>query len=216
MADITVRQQKAILRRETAAWQCAAIGLLALSVFTNTALGGLYAVQRKQLESESDQLRKELRQAESVRDMAVRELGSLSAQVARDKCTRLEQAAAEGETQKLDLNPTVTANIIEDCTITYYCAEKYPHICGFGLGITETGAECNPGHMVAVDPNVIPLHSKVIVDYGDGDLRCYFAEDVGGSVKGNHIDIMCETHDEAVNAGKTTATVYWIEQEEHQ
>lgn len=206
---LAIRKQKSILRRETAAWQKAALWLLVLSVAWNTAqtarIDRLDAVRR---DTEA-----QLHAAEYTRDLALTKLGELSRQAEADKQARAEQAAAEDEAKKLNLNPTVTANIIENCTITYYCAEEYPHICGFGLGITATGAECNPGHIVAVDPNVIPLHSKVIVDYGDGDLHCYSAEDVGGSVKGSHIDIMCETHEEALNLGKTAATVYWIEQE---
>lgn len=106
------------------------------------------------------------------------------------------------------------ATKIEDCTITYYCAERYKHICGWGLGITATGAECVPNAMVAVDTSVIPLHSQVLVDYGGGEIYCYVAEDVGGAIKGNHIDIMVETHAEALSRGKHTATVYFIPPEE--
>ena len=32
------------------------------------------------------------------------------------------------------------ANRIEGCTITYYCCELRPHICGTGDGITASGA----------------------------------------------------------------------------
>ncbi|MFR5613204.1 MAG: 3D domain-containing protein [[Clostridium] innocuum] len=40
------------------------------------------------------------------------------------------------------------------------------------------------GHTIAVDPDVIPLGSKVLIDG-----HVYVAEDVGGAVKGNVIDI---------------------------
>lgn len=106
------------------------------------------------------------------------------------------------------------ATKIEDCTITYYCAEKFKHICGWGLGITATGAECVPYTMVAVDTSVIPLHSQVLVDYGNGEIYCYIAEDVGGAIKGNHIDVMVATHAEALSLGKHTADVYFIPPEE--
>lgn len=122
----------------------------------------------------------------------------------------------DAENEQIERAVLDKAHVIEDCTVTYYCAEEYPHICGWGLGITATGAECDPGNMVAVDPDAIPLHSQVIVDYGDGDLHYYFAEDIGGAVKGDHIDVMCATHAEALEGGKTTATVYWIGPEEEQ
>lgn len=127
-----------------------------------------------------------------------------------------QESCEDAENEQIEHAVLDRAHVIEDCTVTYYCAEEYPHICGWGLGITATGAECDPGHMVAVDPNAIPLHSQVIVDYGDGDLHYYFAEDVGGAVKGNHIDVMCATHEEALQGGMTTATVYWIGPEEEQ
>lgn len=40
------------------------------------------------------------------------------------------------------------------------------------------------GHTIAVDPNVIPLGSEVLINGHE-----YVAEDIGGAVKGNVIDI---------------------------
>lgn len=104
------------------------------------------------------------------------------------------------------------ASVIEDCTVSYYCCEKYEHICGTGDGITFTGTEVYPGRTCAVDPSVIPLGSTVMVDYGDGEIHYYVAEDIGGAINGNHIDIAVATHDEALEMGIRTATVYWTEE----
>lgn len=120
---------------------------------------------------------------------------------------------SEAQAEKFDCEDFWSkVNTIENCEITYYCAERYNHICGWGLGITATGAQVKPGEMVAVDTDVIPLHATVYIDYGDGKLESYKAEDVGGAIKGNHIDVMLPTHAEALEAGKTTATVYWTEE----
>ncbi len=100
-------------------------------------------------------------------------------------------------------------NKIEDCTITYYCAERYAHICGTGDGITATGAKVMPGVTCAVDPSVIPFGSVVMVDCGDGVLHEYIAQDSGSWVNEDHIDICVETHSEALELGTRTATVYW-------
>lgn len=99
---------------------------------------------------------------------------------------------------------------LDNVTVTYYCAEKRPHICGTGDGITATGGRVAPGWSCAVDPNVIPLGSDVLVDYGDGNLQYYVADDVGGAIRGNHIDLCVATHAEALERGKTTATVYFV------
>jgi 3D (Asp-Asp-Asp) domain-containing protein len=49
-----------------------------------------------------------------------------------------------------------------------------------------------------------------MVDYGDR-VEFYKAQDCGGAIVGNHIDLAVATHDEAVGKGRLTATVYFVE-----
>lgn len=100
---------------------------------------------------------------------------------------------------------------MESCTVTYYCCEMRPHICGGGTGITASGREVEAGVSVAVDPQKIPLGSRVFVDYGDGIVHEYRADDTGNAVLGDHIDVAVQTHDEALMLGLKTATVWWCE-----
>lgn len=103
------------------------------------------------------------------------------------------------------------STVIENCTVTFYCAEQYPHICGTGDGISRDGTPVLPWGTCAVDPNVIPLGSTVMVDLGDGEgLRTLVANDTG--VGGNHIDLCVPTHAEALEFGVKTLTVYWCEE----
>ena len=74
---------------------------------------------------------------------------------------------------------------------TYYCDERRPHICG-GTGYTASGTSTEVGTTIAVDPTRIPLGSMVYIE-GIG-LR--IAQDTGGAVKGNKIDVLLPTHDE--------------------
>ena len=100
---------------------------------------------------------------------------------------------------------------IENCTVTFYCAERYKHICGTGDGIAYDGTPVLPWATCAVDPDVIPLGSTILVDLGVGEgLRYFRANDTG--VQGNHIDICVPTHDEAMRLGIQTSTVYWCEE----
>jgi len=46
-------------------------------------------------------------------------------------------------------------------------------------------------------------------DDGDGVLRRYRAEDTGGAVEGNHIDICITSHEEALALGVRQAEVWW-------
>lgn len=70
-------------------------------------------------------------------------------------------------------------------------------------GITASGTEAKEGHTVAVDPEVIPLGSIL---YINGDR--YVAEDVGGSIDGNHIDIFFNDHGDALEYGVQYADVF--------
>lgn len=101
--------------------------------------------------------------------------------------------------------------VLRECTVTYYCCEKRPHICGGGTGKTATGTDVTAGRSAAVDPNVIPLGAEIFVDYGDGVLHSYIAEDTGSAVLGGHIDLAVQTHEEALELGTAVATVWWIE-----
>ena len=105
------------------------------------------------------------------------------------------------------------AHVLEGVTITHY--DVCSKCCGKTDGITASGAHATPYTTVAVDPSVIPLGADVLVDYGDGaGLRRYRAEDTGGAVKGNHIDLCVGSHAEALQLGRRTATVYWVDPEE--
>ncbi len=60
----------------------------------------------------------------------------------------------------------------------------------------------NP-RVIAVDPNIIPLGTKVSIDgYGT-----YVAADTGGAIKGNRIDIHFQTVQQCYNFGRRNVTV---------
>lgn len=104
------------------------------------------------------------------------------------------------------------AHVLEDVTITHY--DVCSKCCGKTDGITASGRRATPYVSVAVDPSVIPLGADVLVDYGDGEIHYYRADDTGSGVDGRHIDLCVGSHDEALRMGVKTATVYWVAQEE--
>lgn len=127
---------------------------------------------------------------------------------ATERCymTPEEVEAAENETIEAALLARATR--LDDVTVTHYdcCLE----CCGKTDGITASGVRATPGVTVAVDPDVVPLGADVLVDYGDGELHYMRADDVGGAIQGNRIDICVETHEEALELGVRTATVWWV------
>lgn len=92
-----------------------------------------------------------------------------------------------------------------DFKLTHYCTGLFDHICGTGDGITSTGAPIIAGQSIAVDPTVIPYGSQLYIEgYG-----YRVAEDCGGAIQGQHIDIAVDSHEQALAMGTTTGGV-WI------
>jgi 3D (Asp-Asp-Asp) domain-containing protein len=91
--------------------------------------------------------------------------------------------------------------------ITHYC--PCPKCCGeWADGITSTGTVATEGRTIAVDPSVIPYGSEVLLVYEDGTTATYLAEDCGGAIKGNRIDVFMDDHAAAWDAGVKYAEVF--------
>lgn len=85
-------------------------------------------------------------------------------------------------------------------------ATAYTGDCDGCSGITSTGINLNENpdaKVIAVDPDVIPLGTKVHVEgYGEA-----VAGDVGGGIHGKEIDVHVPTKDEAFGWGRKTVDV---------
>lgn len=78
--------------------------------------------------------------------------------------------------------------------------------CGKTDGITATGTKATAGRTIAVDPDVIPYGTEVIING-----HTYVAEDCGGAINKNDIDIFFDTHEEALQFGRQVLTAYYYE-----
>ncbi len=78
--------------------------------------------------------------------------------------------------------------------------------------VTATGKEVQVGY-VAVDPKVIPLGTRLYITYPNGEEFYGFAvaEDVGGAIKGNKIDLFMETSEQCFEFGRRTVRVYVLD-----
>lgn len=90
--------------------------------------------------------------------------------------------------------------------LTAYC--PCVKCCGKSDGITATGTLAEEGRTIAVDPRVIPYGSTVTLYYEDGTVHTYTAEDCGGAIKENRIDVFFDDHQAAREFGVQTAYVY--------
>lgn len=89
--------------------------------------------------------------------------------------------------------------------ITHYCACS--KCCGSYGNATAWAGKIVPGTTIAVDPKVIPKLSNVYID-GYGYRR---AEDCGGAIKGNKIDVAVTSHQEALNLGVAYKDVWLLQ-----
>ncbi|HHV38481.1 MAG TPA: DUF348 domain-containing protein [Tepidimicrobium sp.] len=78
-----------------------------------------------------------------------------------------------------------------------------------GYGITASGTRARRG-TVSVDPRVIPLGTKLYIESLDGtkDYGYAIAEDTGGAIKGNRIDLFFDTASEARRFGRRSVKVH--------
>ena len=114
------------------------------------------------------------------------------------------------------------------CTVTGYdlsvqsCGKTESHPA-YGLtasGVNLAGHNLYSARAIAVDPNVIPLGSKVRIKFDNEKMSkyngVYTAVDTGGAIKGNRIDLFFEdcgsdsVSDEAIRFGVQTALVQII------
>lgn len=91
----------------------------------------------------------------------------------------------------------------KEMTVT---ATAYTAYCAGCSGTTATGIDLrsNPNQkVIAVDPSVIPLGSRVWVEgYGEA-----IAGDTGGAIKGNIIDVFIPSQQAALNWGRKTVKI---------
>lgn len=89
--------------------------------------------------------------------------------------------------------------------ITHYC--PCSECCGVGGGnITASGTVPTAGRTVGVNPSLIKYGTKLQIGKEEG----YVAEDTGGGIGWYHLDVFCNTHQEALNAGVGYKKVYAI------
>ncbi|WNX83638.1 3D domain-containing protein [Agathobaculum sp. NTUH-O15-33] len=88
--------------------------------------------------------------------------------------------------------------------LTFYCPCA---ICnGNDSGKTASGTYAEEGRTIAVDSSIIPLGSRVYIDgYG-----VFIAEDTGGAIKSNKIDVFVGSHERAYDLGVSYADVYLL------
>lgn len=83
------------------------------------------------------------------------------------------------------------------------CCGKWAYNRPDGVVYGAIGEELKEGYSIAVDPSVIAYGTEVIIDG-----KIYKAQDCGGAIKGNRIDVYFEDHQTALEHGVQHAEVF--------
>lgn len=171
--------------------------LLAVSCVSNIGMTTYYGKTAKELKATKNQIttiQNELENARYTNEELLESIDIMSSELDMVNMTMDELKGTEYNLVYLG-----------DFKLTHYCNEQYEHICGDGDGLTATGAKTSVGTTIAVDPSVIPYGTKVYIEgYG-----WRVAQDCGGGVKQKQIDILVDTHSQALSIGSTSGGV-WI------
>ena len=143
-------------------------------------------------------------------EKAAKEQAAREAQAAAEK-EAAEQAAAEAAAQAT-AQATAQAAMTQPVRQTYIMeSTAYSSDPADALGggtVTATGQNLLTNPMaVAVDPNVIPLGTRLYVEgYGEA-----IASDTGGAIKGNIVDVHFSTYEQCIQWGRRQVKVTILE-----
>ena len=97
------------------------------------------------------------------------------------------------------------ATALGNFKLSFYCPCATCN--GTASSLTASGTTLTEGRTIAVDSSVIPLGSRVYIDgYG-----VFIAEDTGGAIRNNKIDVLVSSHSRAYELGIQYADVYLLD-----
>ena len=120
---------------------------------------------------------------------------------AAEKAAKTEAVTIEAESHEAESTEAAGWKSAGIFKVTHYC--NCEHCQGEYIGMTATGTAPKAGRTIAVDPDKIPLGSVVKIDGQE-----YVAEDTGGAIKGNRVDIFVADHSEAIVKGIKEEIIY--------
>ncbi len=163
--------------------------------------------QAQQEQAAQEQTQKEQEQAQAAQAQAAQEQAqkeqeqaqAAQAQAAQEQAQKEQAAQQQQQSQQQASGKSMTVE-----------ATAYTANCAGCSGTTATGVnlKSNPNQrVIAVDPSVIPLGSKVYVEgYGQA-----VAADTGGAIKGNRIDVFVSSDSAAQDWGRRSVKITVID-----
>ena len=160
------------------------------------------AQQSQTAQAQQEQAAQEQTQKEQEQAQAAAQAQAAQEQAQKEQAAQQQQQAAQQQQQQSQQQASGKSMTVEATAYTANCAG-----CS---GTTATGVnlKSNPNQrVIAVDPSVIPLGSKVYVEgYGQA-----VAADTGGAIKGNRIDVFVSSDSAAQDWGRRSVKITVID-----
>ena len=120
-------------------------------------------------------------------------------QTSNETITEIQEPTILSEPEPTITEPQKEPICLGEFKLTAYCScEKCCGSWAFdrpdGVVYGASGNELKSGYSIAVDPSVIPYGTEVVING-----VTYRADDCGGAIKGNRIDVYFDTHEEALD-----------------
>nr|WP_280169926.1 3D domain-containing protein [Priestia megaterium]MDH3186399.1 LysM peptidoglycan-binding domain-containing protein [Priestia megaterium] len=156
-------------------------------------------------QTQEEQQQAQVEQAQKEQQQAQAEQAQKEQQQAQAEQAQKEQQQAQAEQAQKEQQPAESSQQASGKSMTVE-ATAYTANCAGCSGTTATGVDlkANPNQkVIAVDPSVIPLGSKVYVEgYGEA-----VAADTGGAIKGNRIDVFVPAEGDAQQFGRKSVKI---------
>lgn len=178
------------------------------------ALNADKAERLKALEAQLEKAKAEVKKAQDEAALANKQAAARKAERKRKAAEKQQRltvqakataSAAAKPVQIVSATPSRSASPKAGTTF-YVESTAYTAYCTGCSGVTRTGIDlrANPGlKVIAVDPRVIPLGSKVYVEgYGHA-----VAGDTGGAIKGHKIDLFMAERKDALKWGRRSVQI---------
>ena len=176
-------------------------------------IGMKYMNEHKILKQNNFQLEQNINDLSSQNDSLKQDVQNLSNEndELKRKIMRIQEEVNRGTSIRNGIEVEVTAYTLS----TADCGKSINHP-GYGLtanGTNLAGQSLWSARAIAVDPNVIPLGSKVQIAFKDEAMKkyngVYTACDTGSAIKGNVIDLFAGdgNTEEALKIGRRKAIV---------
>lgn len=156
------------------------------------------------IQAAKDQLAEEARAAEEAAKAAAEAAAAAARLNTLRTAAVTPHAISKSSALKADSVIRENARKLGSFRLSFYCPCATCN--GRSDAKTKIGTRMAEGRTIAVDSRIIPLGSRVYIDgYG-----IFIAEDTGGAIKGNRIDVCVSSHSRAYQFGIDHADVYLI------